>query len=207
MWIDLITVLIFVFSTVLGMRQGFVRTFIHSIRWLLSLILGFVLYKALYRFLFKTMFYDSTLAKVSERIESGTSAGSFISDMPAILQSTIEPIKNGAAEAIALGITDFLFKIISFIVAVLILRLIFLVVTLVFSKRHKRNIIGFFDSMAGFLAGMIKGLLLIFLFLTLLVPIAGLSPDSIFVSALESSRITSVLYDNNYLLLVIKNIF
>lgn len=208
MWMDFITASVFVFSTASGLRQGFVRTFFYSIRWLLSIILGYMLHKALYQFLrYKTGFYALVLDKVSVRVVGGSSAGTFVSDMPAILQETIEPIKNGVVETIASGITDFLFKLISFIVAVVLLRLIIMGITIVFSKKHNRNIIGFFDSVAGFLAGIIKGLLLIFLFLTFLVPIVGLFPDSFLISALESSKITSVLYDNNYLVLVIKNIF
>ena len=42
MWMDIAIGLIFVLSTASGFRKGFVRTFIHTAGWVLSIIIGFV---------------------------------------------------------------------------------------------------------------------------------------------------------------------
>jgi hypothetical protein len=73
-----------------------------------------------------------------------------------------------------------------------------------FSKKHNDGIIGFLDGSFGLIAGAIKGLLLIFILLALLVPVISLSSGNGLASALEASRIAGTLYDNNYLLLIVK---
>jgi len=43
-WMDVVVALIFVISTAVGFRQGFVHTFIHTAGWLLSIVLAFAWY-------------------------------------------------------------------------------------------------------------------------------------------------------------------
>ena len=124
--------------------------------------------------------------------------------MPLILQEVIDSIKVSVTTAIASGIADFVFKILCFILVVIIIRLVFLLFSSLFSKKHNDGIIGFLDGSFGLIAGAIKGLLLIFILLALLVPVISLSSGNGLASALEASRIAGTLYDNNYLLLIVK---
>lgn len=136
------------------------------------------------------------------------SAGPLVSDMPAIVQEFIDPIANNVATSIASGIADIIFKLILFIFFVLIFRFIIMLIVFTFGKKNKRGVLGFFDSTLGLFTGMIKGLLLIFLLLAIAIPLSGLTfCDGFVMHALESSKIAGVLYDNNYLLLVIRGVF
>lgn len=210
MWMDIVAVLIFTFSTTYGFRQGFVRTSIHSIGWILAIIIGFILHSYAYELLRdKTNYYDVIFSRISDRIalEGSYATGSFVSDMPAILHDIIDPIVGNIATTIATGISDFIFKLMVLAFMVLIARLIIWVFTFIFSKKRNRGVLGFFDGFLGFIAGMIRGLLIIFLILALLVPFVGLSTGDFLTQTLNSSRIAGVLYDNNYLLLVVKGIF
>lgn len=210
MWMDVAVGIIFVISTVVGFRQGFVRTLVHALGWVLSIALGFVFHSYVYSFLrHNTGYYEVIHSRITGRIalEGSSVAGSFVSDMPAIIQDFIEPIKNSVSTAIASGVADFLFKIISFALIVVAIRIILLIFSLLLSKKSNQGLIGFLDGILGFVAGMVKGILLIFLLLALLMPILGLSSGDFFAEALESSKIAGVLYDNNYLLLIVRGIF
>ncbi|GAB1475927.1 hypothetical protein MASR2M70_07590 [Bacillota bacterium] len=210
MWMDVVVSLIFIVSTVVGFRQGFVRTLVHALGWALSIALGFAFHSLAYGLLrSNTGYYEMIHARIIERIdlEGPSAAGSFVTDMPAIIQEFIEPIKNSVASAIASGVADFIFKILSFTILVVLIRIIFLLFSFFFSKKSNRGLIGFLDGIMGFIAGMVKGILLIFLLLALLMPVLGLSSGDFFAEALDSSRIAGVLYDNNYLLLIIRGIF
>jgi len=209
MWMDVAVGIIFVISTVAGFRQGFVRTLVHALGWALSIALGFAFHSFAYNLLrHNTGYYEIIHDRITGRIalEGSSAGGSFVSDMPAIIQEFIEPIKNSVATAIASGVADFLFKIISFALLVAAFRIIFLLFSFLFSKKSNPGLIGFLDGILGFVAGMVKGFLLIFLLLALLMPILGLSSGDFFAEALESSKIAGVLYDNNYLLLIIKGV-
>jgi len=209
-WMDVVVALIFVISTAVGFRQGFVHTFIHTAGWLLSIVLAFAWYAKVENFMRnKTNFYDTVYNKVAERVaEEGSSAGvSFTKDMPVILQEFIDSIKNSVADAIAMGVSDFLFKVICFLLLVIAIRLVFMLFSSLFSKKNNEGFLGFIDGVFGLLAGAIKGLLIIFLLLALLVPVIGLSSGDSLAATLESSRIAGILYDNNYLLLMLKSVF
>lgn len=207
MWMDIAIGLIFVLSTASGFRKGFVRTFIHTAGWVLSIIIGFVFFSRVENFLrANTNFYDNIYNKISGQIEAGGSSAihTLTTDMPLILQEVIDSIKVSVTTAIASGIADFVFKILCFILVVIIIRLVFLLLSSLFSKKHNDGIIGFLDGSFGLIAGAIKGLLLIFILLALLVPVISLSSGNGLASALEASRIAGTLYDNNYLLLIVK---
>ncbi len=210
MWMDIVIAVVFVISTAVGFRRGFVHTFIHTAGWLLSIVLGFVWYGWVENFLrTKTNFYFTIYDKIADRVaEEGTSAAtSFTENMPSILQELADSIKNSVASAIASGVADFLFKIICFLLVVVSLRLVFLLLSSLLSKKHNDGFLGFVDGVFGLLAGSVKGLLLIFLLLALLIPVMSLSSGDGLSSALESSKIAGVLYDNNYLLLLVKGAF
>ncbi|NLT47340.1 MAG: CvpA family protein, partial [Clostridiales bacterium] len=196
MWMDVVVALIFVISTAVGFRQGFVHTFIHTAGWLLSIVLAFAWYAKVENFMRnKTNFYDTVYNKVAERVaEEGSSAGvSFTKDMPVILQEFIDSIKNSVADAIAMGVSDFLFKVICFLLLVIAIRLVFMLFSSLFSKKNNEGFLGFIDGVFGLLAGAIKGLLIIFLLLALLVPVIGLSSGDSLAATLESSRIAGIL--------------
>ncbi len=210
MWLDIVIGLIFVVSTAAGFRQGFVRTFIHTAGWILSLVLGFAWYSRVEEYLrTETNFYDSIYDKIADRIVADGSAavGSFTAGLPSILNEFIDSFKNNVAAVIASGVADFLFRIICFLLVVIGIRLAFLFLSSLLSKKNNEGLLGFVDGFFGLLAGAVKGLLLIFLFLALLVPVISLSTGDGLSAALESSRIAGVLYDNNYLLLMVKTAF
>ncbi len=210
MWMDLVAALVFIMSTSAGFRNGLLHTLLHTFGWIISFALGIVLYARVDGMLRAyTDYYSIIHNKISDRIisEGSYATGSFTTNMPAVLHDFIEPIKNSVAAAIATNIADFLFKIICFLLVMIVLRLIFYFIMLLFSKKKNKGILGFADGVFGLLAGVVRGLILIFLLLAFLVPVLSLYPDGHLIAALESSRIAGILYDNNYLLLVLSNTF
>jgi uncharacterized membrane protein required for colicin V production len=207
MWMDIAIGLIFVISTAAGFRQGFVHTFLHTAGWILSIVLSFAWYEQVENFLrAKTNFYDSIYNRIAGQVaaEGPSAASTFTADMPLILQEFIDSIKNSMAAAIVSGVADFIFKVLCFLLVVVAVRFVFLLLTSLLSKKHNEGFLGFIDGVFGLLAGAIKGLLLVFMLLALLVPVISLSSGNGIASALEASRIAGILYDNNYLLLIVK---
>ncbi|MDD2216047.1 MAG: CvpA family protein, partial [Eubacteriales bacterium] len=98
------------------------------------------------------------------------------------------------------------FQIISFLAVVIGIRLLFILLSSLFGKKRNKGITGFVDGFFGLIVGMLKGAILVFLLLALLVPVIGLSGGDFLADSLRDSSIASTLYDNNLILLIIKDL-
>ena len=73
------------------------------------------------------------------------------------------------------------------------------------SRRRRKSVIGAADRLAGAAAGAVKGIIVVFILLALLVPVVNLSDpetSAAIMSQLASSQFAGIMYDNNLLLLV-----
>ncbi|NLP29591.1 MAG: CvpA family protein [Clostridiales bacterium] len=210
MWLDVLIAIIFVLSTAQGYRKGFVRTFIHTVGWLLSIIIGFAFYPQVKDFLGKnTGIYNHVNLRVHEKISAeGSSIIDPISDnLPVILKDIINTAEETVSTVLADGLSSFLLNVISFLAVVILIKIVFYILSSLLSKKNRRGIIGFIDGIFGLLAGAIKGIVTIFILLALMVPVISLSSGDFLINALYESNIAMTLYDNNLILLIIKNSF
>jgi len=208
MWLDIVIAIIFVLSTAQGYRKGFVYTFIHTAGWILAVILGFAWYPRVAAFLYdKTDYYDSIHKKIAEKVaEKGSAVADPVSDsLPTILRDVLDFAEGAVTNALADGLSGFLFNVISFLVVVIAIRFIFLLLSSLLSKKHNEGFPGFIDGFFGLIAGALKGIILIFLLLALMVPVISLSAGDTLTIALEDSRIAGMLYDNNLIFLIVKD--
>lgn len=210
MWVDVIIAVILVYTIIQGFRHGFVHTFIHTIGWLLAVVLGFVWYPYVIDFLKdKTDFYDSVHAKIAERFSenAGSATNSLLESLPRIIRElfteAFENATNAMASSFADSLSIIIFNIIGFLVVVIGIKLILLFFTSLFSKKSNDGFVGGLDGLLGLVAGGVKGLVIVYILLALMVPITSLSGSTMIIEELEGSVIGSYLYDNNLILEVI----
>ena len=205
---DLIVAGILVAAMVIGFRKGFIYSIVNTLGWIGSIAAGFIGCRLLAEELTVRTDLDETIytkiyENVSESFESITSSAD---TLPVILNETIDTAADSAAEALAAHLADMTMLILSFLIIFIVIKLICYLITTALSKRHNDGFIGFVDGMLGLIAGSIKGLLIVFLFLMMLVPVLNLiSPASTEVAlrGLENSYIAGTLYDANFLMLII----
>ncbi|MBP3384411.1 MAG: CvpA family protein [Firmicutes bacterium] len=205
---DITVVVILVACMVLGFRRGFIYSFVNTLGWIGSILGAFVGCRLLAGQLSMRTDFDETIyTKIYENISgSFESAATSADTLPLILNETIDTAAASAAEVLAQRLTDMTVLILSFLIIFIVIKLICYLITTALSKRHNDGFIGFFDGLLGFIAGSIKGILIVFLFLMLLVPGLNLmSPESAEVAlrGLENSHIAGTLYDANFLVLVL----
>jgi uncharacterized membrane protein required for colicin V production len=208
MWLDLIIFTIFVLSAASGYRRGFVHTFIHTAGWLISLAAAYALYPKASAFLKeKTSFYNTIYDNIFERMSSeGFSIGDpLFGNLPAVLGDALYTVERALTTAFAGGLSLLLFNILTFLLLAIAVRIILIFLAGVCSKKNRRGLTGFFDGIFGLIAGGIKGIILIFLLLALLVPVISITGMQALPDVLESSRIAGSLYDNNLLFIIIKD--
>lgn len=205
---DIIVVTILVICMVLGFRRGFIYSFVNTLGWIGSIICAFIGSRMLSgQLTMHTGLDESIYLKIYDNISGSFESITTGADtLPLILNETVDTAAATAAEALAQRLTDMTMLILSFLMIFIVIKLICYLITTALSKRHNDGFIGFFDGLLGFIAGSIKGILIVFLFLMLLVPGLNLmSPESTEVAlrGLESSHIAGTLYDANFLMLVL----
>jgi len=105
------------------------------------------------------------------------------------------------SQMIAKIIVDLLCIIIIFFVAKLILGILCNILNSIASL----PIIKQFNRLGGLTLGVLKGTIIIYIFMAVMVPIASIFPASSLVNTLETSSIAKVFYDYNILIYMLKN--
>lgn len=205
---DIIILIILVLTMVFGFRRGFVYSFMHTLGLIGSLVAAFIFAKPVQSLVSeKTMLDENLYNTIFENVSSSLNSMLGPTDtLPLILTTNINAAADGTAAVIAQNLTGFAMQVISFLVIFIVVKLICYIIISIFSKRNSDGFVGFFDGLLGLIAGFIKGILIVFVFLALLAPGMNLmSPASaeIFMTALDNSYIAKTLYDANFLLLIL----
>lgn len=210
MILDIIVIGILVLTMVFGFRRGFIYTISHTLGWVASLVAAFLLASPLRDLMTeKTQIDDSIYFALFDKLSlSSDSLTASTQSFPLIIGQTVSEATENAAMAIAEKITELTTLLLCFFAILLVAKIIFFFLTTAASRREKKGFTGFTDGLLGMLAGFLKGVVFVFLFLALLLPVTNLvSPFSaeLILGSLDSSHFARALYDNNYLVLVIND--
>lgn len=209
MWMDIAIATIILLSAFFGFRSGFVKTFLHTIGWILSIVLGFIWYPQLNSFLMEhTNYYDSMRESVSIKLSdaaTGAVSESF-TGIPDILQRAFAAATQTLSDSLADSITNLFFGIISLVLVVALIKLVFWILIQLFSKTKNEGFTGFVDGLLGTGFGALKGLLLVMILMALLVPISNFADTTFFTQSIADSTAGSVLYNNNPILWFVRGL-
>ncbi len=205
---DIIILIILVLTMVFGFRRGFVYSFIHTLGLIGSLVIAFFCARPVQTLVCeRTMIDENLYNTIFENVSTSLDSMLGPTDtLPLILTTKINAAADDTAAMVAQNITDFATLVISFFALFVVVKLVCYIIISIFSRRNNDGFAGFFDGLLGLIAGFIKGLLIVFVFLALLAPgINLMSPASaeIFMTALDNSYIAKTLYDANFLLLIL----
>ena len=210
MWIDIVVALILLFSIVQGYRHGFAKTVIDTLGWFISIAVAYYFSSSAVGYIKEnTDLYDASQAALQAKMtEKGVeSLQSIIDIMQKIIKENLISGIDNITSNIAVSINDIFFKILAFIAIILILKFIFWAILVLISKNNRKGIIGAMDSLSGALIGLIKGAIIAYIFLALLVPLSGILNSTSISDALSSSLTAQYMYDYNLLLIVIDKFF
>ncbi|WP_027400314.1 CvpA family protein [Anaerovorax odorimutans] len=215
MYLDIIICVIIIFTMVQGYRHGFVYTFLRMAGWLISVILGFICYPKVTEFLkTKTKLYSVVHEKISDNFLENTSSAApdssstaihNLEDLPSAIHNIVNSITNSITSSISDGLATIIFNILCFIIIVIVIKAILFFITSLFSKKSNDGIMGGIDGILGLVMGGIKGLIIVFVFLALLVPITSLWGNTVLLDSLDTSIIADQLYDNNLIFVIMKD--
>ena len=208
---DIIVIAILALAIFKGYRSGFVYTCIHTVGWILSVLLGFIWTPKVKEYLAdNTDIYSHILEHLSEKIfEMSASSEMFLIELPDVLQEVFTESANTAALSWAETLANTAFSIICFLIVVIAVKLVLWLILEVLSKKHTGGLTGAVDGLLGIVFGLIRGLLFVFLFFALLVPaLEFMSPETVTAatSSLTESKVAGDLYNNNLLLMIVRDL-
>lgn len=149
---------------------------------------------------------------ISERISALVVDGriDIFAFIPGKLGEVIEDTGIGSIEVNVAHFTNTCMLVLSFALIVLTVMIIAAILRHRLKRdRQEKNLIGTVDSSVGLLVGMIKGVILVFVFLAFMFPVAGVfMPEKIHAinETLNHSFIAGPLYDVNPLILFVRKL-
>lgn len=210
MILDIIVIVIMVLCMVFGFRRGFVHTFVHTLGWFGAMVAAFFFTSQLKDLLTeKTTLYDQIFTMFSDKLSLSTdSVTSSAATLPLILNRSINSATAEASNLLSTKLADLTMTILCFVIIFIVVKALLFFITLAFSRKQNKGFVGFFDGLLGLVAGMIRGIIFVFIFLALLLPITNLvSPAStqLILNSLSASYFSRTLYDSNFIVLIIND--
>lgn len=208
MILDLIIVGILLIAIIRGKVSGFLETVIRFLALIGALVLGVMFTPQTSELLYATRLDESLMARLDAVAEDGIiDLGKYIPD---VIANTFEAIEEMSLRVTVLHFTNVAITIFAFM---LIVVGVWIIATILISKLRKskreKGVIGSVDSSVGLLLGAVKGVILVFLFLAFMFPLAGIfMPEQIpaINEQLNNSFIAEILYDVNPLLIFMKKL-
>lgn len=210
MVMDIAILAVLVLTIFFSMRRGFALTVAGFFKGFASLIVAWFFCDDLAVWLM-----NSTPAgtKTADRISEGLSAKWESSDIYMALPDLFkESGGNAAADSMisqgSMRIAELLLTILCFVAIVFLLRVVLGLLGRAFSHKYNEGFAGVMDWFLGLILGTVLGVLYVFVFLALLLPVVGLfMPEQCetVMDWLDSSVIAGDLYNNNLLLILFRD--
>ncbi len=211
MILDILAAVILLFSVVLGARKGFARTCFSFMQWFICIVAGLFLCTFVKEYLINHTSLDEAIHNyILDQVQTTIEESAPYQSMPDLFSQWLQAETSDFVYGACASLTNIVLTVLSFLIVVLSIKIISGLLLLLLSKDYHDGVIGFLDGVLGFLFGAVRGILLLLLLFALLVPVLTLLPGTLSVAmktAVDQSMIASVLYDDNLLLILLRDLF
>ncbi|MBR4020959.1 MAG: CvpA family protein [Firmicutes bacterium] len=211
MILDILAAVILLLSIIWGARKGFAKTCLSFTQWFICIIAGFFLCTTIKEQLIEHTTLDEAIHNyILDQVQTGIETSAPYQSMPDLFSQWMQEESNEFIYGSCASITDIILTVLAFLLIILVVKIIGGVVVLLFSKEYHDGVIGCIDGVLGFLFGAVRGILMQFVLFALLVPVLTLLPGTLSIAvktAIDQSMIASVLYDDNLLLILLRDLF
>lgn len=214
-WVDVVIAILLIYNLIRGLTLGFVRL----VFGILGYIVGFFVSKEYYKlatdYMLANVYYFAELketiaAKVEESFAGSVSPSDMSSAVtdgfkfPKLLGIDLEKAFNFNAtpdfSSLASSISDFIIYGIGFVLVFLAVLFVIKIIGIILNSFAELPIIKEFNRLGGFIFGGIKGLLFVFLIMTIITFLTPIISDTGIMSSIQSSKYGIYFYNNNILL-------
>lgn len=207
--VDLIIIAIVLLFVFLGYKKGLTGSLIKLLSFIIAIVLAFVFYKPLANIVIEnTQIDDNIKATMTETFkQEKDSEDNEDKNMPSTMVESInKDIKNATEEAkteVIEGTTITIIRVASAIVIFLIVRILLIIVSLFVDQITKLPIIKQADEISGIVYGLIEGIVIIYIILSIISLTSVIWNNNIVVTAVNKSALGGMLYNNNIILKIL----
>ena len=211
MILDILAVIILLFSIVSGARKGFAKTCFSFMQWFICIVAGFFLCTPIKEYISEHTTLDETIHNyILGQVQTTIEESAPYQSVPDLFSQWLHGENNGFIYGTCASLTNIILTVLAFVIIVLAVKLIGGVLVRLLSKDYHDGVVGFLDGVLGFLFGAVRGVLILLIFFAVLVPVMTLLPEAASTTlktAMDQSMIAAALYDGNLLLILLRDLF
>lgn len=211
MLMDAISCLIVLFSTIFYARKGFALTMISMFQGIACIVFGLLFCEDVGSFLKnKTGFGDYLTTSLTNAFSENVQESTFYKSIPDIFNNWVSDAANTTIRHTADAAASVITTIIGFLLIVLAVKLICFFFARIFSRENRRGPFALADSLVGMGLGVVLGIFYMLIFYTVIAALMHFIPEGlakIINASLDNSAFSGKLYNNNFILMNIKNLF
>ncbi len=203
-FLDIVVVAILALNIILGYKKGLINVVFNIVAFLLAIVITLVLYKPVSNIIIQnTNIHENIKEMILKRSQGTEPKEENIerNDINKYIENSINNMTNeaktAAREVVAENFATKAVQVITGIVLFILTRAILILLRFVTQTIAKLPIIKQFNTLGGIIYGIIKGLIIIYVLLTIMYLIVSIKGNGNIALAIDSSCITKFLYDNN----------
>lgn len=203
-FLDIVVVAILALNIILGYKKGLINVVFNIVAFLLAIVITLVLYKPVSNIIIQnTNIHENIKEMILKRSQGTEPKEENIenNDINKYIENSINNMTNeaktAAREVVAENFATKAVQVITGIVLFILTRAILILLRFVTQTIAKLPIIKQFNTLGGIIYGIMKGLIIIYVLLTIMYLIVSIKGNGNIALAIDSSCITKFLYDNN----------
>ena len=198
--IDLILIAIIALFAFIGYKKGLIKVAFGLVSFILALVISIALYKPISNFIINyTPLDDKIETTIAERLNSSKSSSEETNNM---IENFYSNIKSTTTTAVADGISKTIINIGCIIIVFIISNIVLLFFKFTGDLISKLPLIKQFNSAGGFIYGLLKGFIIIYLLLALITIISPIIDINNFINLINKSIIANIMYNNNIIFIL-----
>ena len=193
--IDLIIIAIIALFTFIGYKKGLIKVAFGLVSFILAILISVILYRPISNFIINyTPLDDKIELAVEERLNSSDTTNAEANN---IVSNYYNNIKNTTTTAVADGISKTIINVGCMIIVFIISNIVLLFFKFTGDLIAKLPLIKQVNHVGGFVYGLLKGFIIIYLLLALIAIISPIVDINNLINIINSSIITNIMYNNN----------
>ena len=201
---DLIIIAILVLSIIMGYKKGLINVIFNIFAFFIALIATIILYRPVANIIINNTEIDdkiksaiinnTTEEKQSEESSSNTGMQKYIEDA---IKNTADEAKSQVIETVANTVSIRAVEILTSIILFIVIRAVLIVLKVFTQAIANLPLIKQFNELGGVVYGIAKGLVIIYIILTIMYFVVSINGKGNIAEAINNSYITKILYNNN----------
>lgn len=204
--IDIVIIAIILFCLYRGYKKGLVGLAFSIVSFIAALIIAFILFVPVSSFVIDNTEFDNNIKNAivsnfnsEEQTENGES--NFITTY---INEQIDEAKGKTLDVVATEISELCIKGIVFIALYIVARIALVFVRVIADLIAKLPILNQFNKIGGIIFGLLKGFIITYGVLAILLLVSPMFNESTFFKELNNSFVGGMMYNNN---IIVKMIF